>query len=459
MLDVWGWADDSSAPMVLLALSGVMILALLLLYGPLTVRWIRTAGLDQKLRKLAQYAPETPERSVNAWARLFQGSPAEFQWNELQHRWLESRSGVEKVAPQNSISLATVLDRWPLLPRGLRRTFLDSLPGLFVLMGIAGALFSLSAAVSMQAEQKHALAITDFAAIALRPALWGLSLAVLTSAASRLFHGAFEHHSESIDRNASQAFTDFCAENPIELEVESADPLPPLNETTPALEELEATHLAHLQLNNVTQQMSSLIDHLHESGFALRNAASALRSTQSRVEDNSEEIRISLKQAASTIVDQGGFIQMSLDQIRKTLGESTAQNQSVQVHTQTPPVKDLALLAATPASSRKPTSVSGRRLGPDPYARREAEELSDSRTAQRLLERHEMEASPESKNAPTRSESSKAASGKLSDLLVSPHGSAKSRFPQSLKAVDTRERASSETKVSSLSDGKGNSAL
>jgi hypothetical protein len=455
VLDVWGWADDSSAPMVLLVLSGVMILAFLLLYVPLTVRWIRTAGLDHKLRALTQHAPETPERSVDAWTRVFQGSPAEFQWNELHNRWLAPRSAVEEVTAQSPTSLATILDRWPLLPGGLRRTFLDSLPGLFVLMGMAGALFSLSAAVSMHAERQSALSITDLAAIGLGPALWGLSLAVLTSVASRLFHGVFEHYSESIDRNASEAFADFCAENPIKVEVELAASPPPLNQTTSPVTEVEATHIAHLQLNNVTRQMSSLIEHLHESGFALRNAASALRSTQSRIENNSEEIRISLKQAASTIVDQGGFIQMSLDQIRKTLGESAARKPSVQVPAQAPPVKDLALQAATPISSKNPTSISGRRLGPDPYARKEAEEQSDSRTAQRLLEQHELEASPESKKAPMRSESSKAASGKLSDLLASPHDSAKSRFPQSRKTVDTRERGSSETKISSAGDGAG----
>ena len=454
VLDVWRWTDDSSPPLALLALSGVMVLAFLLLYGPLTLRWIRTAGLDRKLRELTRHVPETPERSVYAWTKVFQGSPAEFQWNELQNRWIASRSSVEEATAQSPTSLAAILDRWPLLPRGLRRTFLDSLPGLLVLMGMAGALFSLSTAVNMPAERQSALAITDLAAIALGPALWGLSLAVLTSAASRLFHGAFEHHSESIDRNASQAFSDFCAENPVQIEDEPAAPRPPLKEAIPPVTEIEATHSAHLQLNNVTRQMSSLIDHLHESGFALRNAASALRSTQSRIENNSEEVRISLKQAASTIVDQGGFIQMSLDQIRNTLGESAARKQIVRVPAQTPPLKDLALKAAAPVSSESPPSISGRRLGPDPYATREAEEQSDSKTVQRLLERHELEAPPESRKAPIRSESGKEASGKLSDLLARPHDSAESQFPQSRKAVGTRKRGASETKSPSLSNGE-----
>ena len=455
VLDVWSRTNDSSGSVVVLALSGVMTLAFLALYVPLTVRWIRTARLDRKLRKLTRYAPETPERSIDAWTRAFQGSPAEFQWNELHNRWIASRRAVKEGAAQSPTSLATILDRWPLLPLGLRRTFLDSLPGLLVLMGIAGALFSLSATVNMHAEQQSALAITDLAAIALGPALWGFSLAVLTSAASRLFHGSFEHHSESIDRNASLAFTDFCAENPAEIEVEMETSLPPLNEISPSVMEMEATHIAHLQLNNVTRQMSSLIEHLHESGFALRNAASALRSTQSRIENNSEEIRISLKQAASTIVDQGGFIQMSLDQIRKTLGESAARKKSAQMPAPAaPPAKDLTLKAATPLSSESPTSSSGRRLGPDPYARRETEEQIDSKTVQRLLDHHELESPPASEKASIRLESTKEASGKLSDLLDRPNDLTKNRFPQSLKAVNTRGKEPSETSTPSPRDGE-----
>ena len=443
--DMGRWTDDASGQAVLLALAGVMALAFLLVYGPLTVRWIRTATLDWKLRALAKHTPETPERNFDAWNRAFEGSPAELQWNELRNHWITSRTAPKEEFDPSPTSMAAVLVRWPLLPRGLRRTFLESLPGLFILMGMAGALFSLSSAVNMQSEQAGTLTIADLAAIALGPALWGLGLALLTSVVSRFFHGVFENHSESIDRNALQAFTDFRAENPIGIEDEAVATTPPTQDTSLPVTEIEATHIAHLQLNNVTRQMSSLINHLHESGFALRNAASALRSTQSRVENNSEEIRISLKQAASTIVDQGGFIQMSLDQIRKTLGDSAAPKQSAQVSAQALPVENIVLEAAIPIASESVPSRAGRRLGPDPYARKEAEEQNDSKKVEKLVEHHELEGSLGSARKTVRSESSQATSGKLSDLLARTHDSTERGFSASLKSAGTRKRGSAAT--------------
>ena len=412
VIDAWRWPQDPSSQVALLALGFVFFVAFVLIYLPLSIQWVRIARLNRKLKQLAHPTGGAPSGRPEEWDRAFLNSPAEFHWSELQSRW---HSQLESKASGEPASLASMLDRWPLLRRGLRRKALDSVPGLLMLLGVMGAVASMSLAFPALFRTNPALSGLGTAVLA--APLWGLSLALIATLASRLFHGVFEHYNESLDRHASVAFQDFCGAHREETQGTQAEVTRLLDPEFHRDPELESTHLAHLQLNKVTRQMSSLIDHLHESGFALRNAASALRSTQGRLENNSEEIRISLKQAASAVVDQGGFIQMSLDQIRATLNKPEVPFQRLRVPESSSP-ENISLDPSTQGQADSPSSSAGRRLGPDPYTRLEARDREDVKTVQRLLERHESEGPPHPIEDATPLHSSKEGSGKLSDLLA-----------------------------------------
>ncbi|MAI25757.1 MAG: hypothetical protein CMN75_06965 [Spirochaeta sp.] len=414
VIDAWRWPQDPSTQAALLALGFVFFVAIVLLYLPLSIQWVRVAKLNRKLGQLAHPTAAATSASPEKWNRAFQNSPAEFQWSELQSRWV---SQITSNASGEPASLASMLQRWPLAQRGLRGKALDSVPGLLMLLGVMGAVVSMSLAFSNPAAFGSAPAMSGLGATVLAAPLWGLSLALIATLASRLFHGVFEHYNESLDRHASAAFQDFCDAHREETQSTQAEVTRLLDPEFHKDPELESTHLAHLQLNKVTRQMSSLIDHLHESGFALRNAASALRSTQGRLENNSEEIRISLKQAASAVVDQGGFIQMSLDQIRATLKQPEIPIQRLRVPESSQP-EDLPLNPSNPVQTDSTSSSAGLRLGPDPYARLEARDREDAKTVQRLLERRESEGASRTIEDVAPLDTTKEGPGKLSDLLA-----------------------------------------
>ena len=418
VIDAWRWPQDPSSQAALLALGFVFSLAILLLYLPLSIQWVRVARLNRKLGHLAHPSEADASGSPEKWDRAFQNSPAEFQWGELQSRW---SSQIMSNASGEPASLASMLQRWPLIRRGLRGKALESVPGLLILLGLMGSVVSMSLTFSDPAAFGTAPAMSGVAATVLTAPLWGLSLALIATLASRLFHGVFEHYNESLDRHTSAAFRDFCHAHREETQGTPAEVTRLLEPEFHKDPELESTHLAHLQLNKVTRQMSSLIDHLHESGFALRNAASALRSTQGRLENNSEEVRISLKQAASAVVDQGGFIQMSLDQIRATLKQPEIPIQRLKVP-EASPSEDVPLDPSNPVQADSTSSSAGLRLGPDPYARLEARDREDAKTVQRLLERRESEETPRAIEDVAPLRTSREGSGKLSDLLAQASG-------------------------------------
>lgn len=419
VIDAWRWTGEPSSQLALLVLGAVMVLASGLVYGPLLIKWAQVARLDRELARLAKGTTASRPGQLAHWSQAFQGSPAESQWNELQKRWREQRDGAEPGMALEPAPLSRILKRWPLLPYGMRRTALDSLPGGLMLLGVMGAVLSLSVLLSKASSHEGSPLMSGLGPVVLSAPLWGLTLALVAGFASRLFHGIFDYYSESLDRRTWVALTAFAHENAREAKPRFAGSTAERQREIPDAPEVESTHLAHLQLNKVTQQMASLIEHLHESGFALRNAASALASTQGRIENNSEEIRISLKQAASTVVDQGGFIQMSLDQIRTALDRPELAQSHRRVSNEPPASAELTLERSRETEPERLPSSAGRRLGPDPYARAEARETDDAKSVQRLLEKHQ-----ESKNhtqpipAARLKARSKEVPGKLSDLLA-----------------------------------------
>ena len=435
VIDAWSWPSDPANQAALLALGFVFFAALVFLYIPLLSRGLQMARLDRRLRKLAERKEDSVSPTLDEWDRAFLESPVASQWTELKNHW---RSSIELEASGKHTSLASVLDRWPLLPLGLRRRALESVPGLLMLLGLMGAVLSLSLAFPTSTPAEIGWA-SGIAPKILTAPLWGLSLALLANLVSRLFQGAFEHYSESLDRHTSAAFPDFCDEQRAGMQTTPTPVTPFLESEFHGDPELESTHLAHLQLNKVTRQLSSLIEHLHESGFALRNAASALRSTQGRIENNSEEIRISLKQAASAVVDQGGFIQMSLDQIRATLHKPELPVQSLQMPETSAPAKDVTRKPPKEVQADATPAGAGRRLGPDPYARMEDQEQRDAKAAQRLLERHEAETSSHSIGTTPSRRLPKDGPGKLSDLLAGTPEKKNEANPKPLRSVNQGE--------------------
>jgi ABC-type transporter Mla subunit MlaD len=213
------WATDPSSQTAILAVLAVAALSLLLVYGPLCLQLVRIRKLQRGVA--SAFVEESPSKILRREiAVAFERSPLSFQWQEFLQRWKNaceaqpqsgSPAGDEARAP---VRLAEVMDEYPALARGPRRSLLPSLPGLFLATGLLGTFVGLTLAipeaVSSSGRDQQIASLVEHVGLALRSSLWGLALSIAASFATRWIEGRLEAQTESLDlwvRRAYRAIT------------------------------------------------------------------------------------------------------------------------------------------------------------------------------------------------------------------------------------------------------------
>ncbi|MCH2185355.1 hypothetical protein MK280_05735, partial [Myxococcota bacterium] len=128
-----------------LGVLAVGVLAIFFVYVPWTVRLLRVGRLNRALKR-AQAAAENPAETLRAdIARAFERSPLASQWESFSARWRSSQALGER--DRAAVRLIDIFDDQPIVATGAIKNLLPALPGLFVAMGVLGALIGLAAAV------------------------------------------------------------------------------------------------------------------------------------------------------------------------------------------------------------------------------------------------------------------------------------------------------------------------
>ena len=193
------------------ALFGVLaagIVALLFLYLPLIVRLLRVGRLNRALKR-AHTAEENPADNLRAeTARAFERSPLASQWESFSARWRSSQALGE--TDRAAVRLIDIFDDQPIVASGAIKNLLPALPGLFVAMGVLGALLGFAGAVATSApsflSDASAQGLTFQISSALRCALWGVAFSMGSVILSRTLEGRFDRLAESLDRMVEGAF-------------------------------------------------------------------------------------------------------------------------------------------------------------------------------------------------------------------------------------------------------------
>lgn len=447
LLDSLYWPSDPSSRFALLALASIALLAGVLLYLPFVWRWIGIARLDRRLRRAARRHSNSPEVQRQELATLFQRSPVEFQWTEFHRRW--SRVQGPAALKGVPVRFATTLQQWPLLPRGMRRTALDAVPGLLVATSIFGAIFVLSISLGRPEAPIGQAALLNLVAVALRAPLWGLALAIFAGVAGRLIQGTFDHYSESLDQLVSRAFMPLPhGDSPSLEEARRKNSLTADTRGQTGIADTTASvEAASRLISRVSQQVSALLDQLSQAGSALRDTASVMQSSQDITKSSSAEMRVSLEQAASSMMDQRERIEAGLAEFPPTLAQfdERAEEDPPPASRDARPTRE-AEAGSSPMAS---TPRSGRWLGPDPYARQGAGADFDLDRAERLLDAHGLGPQPVPTRPVDRTSSLVEASRGLSSLLTRPRPRLKKLLAEpsdsAHRAVEPSERTELES--------------
>jgi len=184
------------------------VLAILFVYLPLLVRLFRVARLNRALKR-AHVAAENPADNLRAeTARAFERSPLASQWESFAARWRSSQALGE--GDRAAVRLIDVLDDQPIVASGAIKNLLPALPGLFVAMGVLGALIGFTGAVATSTPSSlsgaGAQGLTFQIASALWCALWGVAFSMGSVILSRSIEGRFDRLAESLDRMVEGAF-------------------------------------------------------------------------------------------------------------------------------------------------------------------------------------------------------------------------------------------------------------
>lgn len=459
LLDGWTWPPDGSGQFALLALALVGFLALTALYLPLLWRWVGIARLDRKLFRAARNHANGSELHREELADFFMRSPVEFQWKEFDRRW--NRAHDPGSLQEIPVRFASILRQWPLLPRGIRRTALDALPSLLVAMGILGAIFVLSLSLGRPDADTGRAAIVQLMAVALQAPLWGLALAILAGVAGRLIQGAFDHYSASLDQFVSCAFSTVLpgesgSLDPLEsVEILDFDTAQAPNESD-SQESFSATSGL---IAEVTEQVSGLIQELRQAGSALQERASAMQPpTPDTVESTRSEIRDSFENEESSPTAQPERGALNTDEFPSTDSRIEAPSDAEEAPTAEtrPDTRPAPEPKKAPEPQRSPmisARPSGRWLGPDPFAAREAEEAVKLEPVDRGFESRGFEPSESASFRKVDGRSSLAeASRGLSGLLARPTPRVR-EFPGKPSDPGPIDHASREPKEAKSSPG------
>ena len=207
----WSPFPGSTYPDPDAALFGVLAagaFALLFVYLPLVLRLFRVGRLNRALKR-AHASAENPADNLRAeTARAFERSPLASQWESFSARWRSSQALGE--SDRAAVRLIDILDDQPIVASGAIKNLLPALPGLFVAMGVLGALIGFTGAVATSPPASLSDAsvqgLTFQIAGALWCALWGVAFSMGSVILSRSLEGRFDRLAESLDRMVEGAF-------------------------------------------------------------------------------------------------------------------------------------------------------------------------------------------------------------------------------------------------------------
>jgi ABC-type transporter Mla subunit MlaD len=193
---------------------GLALVVAVTVYLPLLIRLVRLYVMERQLRGLSDYAsPRDAKANKEVVHRdirnLLGDSPIAGAYQEFERRWKTAvlTEGLDR-AP---IRLIDVLDERPLLPFGPRRSLLPVLPGLFLGVGVFGALSGLipslgSVTEDMLSGSAQSTWMVTQLGLALRATAWGFLCALVASVAGRLLEGAFSARGHALDQILEEAF-------------------------------------------------------------------------------------------------------------------------------------------------------------------------------------------------------------------------------------------------------------
>lgn len=196
------WSSDPATRRALWTLFGLVVPVACLVLLPLALRALRLFLLERRMRDtLEEYEPKGPAAQRGALRELLRGSILARPFEEFERRW--TSANLTEGSGRAPIRLLDVLEDQPLLPIGPRRSLLPALPGLFLGIGVFGALFGLIPGVTGLAAPIVAEGAIDPLALqlglALRTTAWGFAAAIAASIAGRLVEGSFETRSRGLD--------------------------------------------------------------------------------------------------------------------------------------------------------------------------------------------------------------------------------------------------------------------
>ena len=196
------WSSDPATRRALWTLFGLVVPIASLVFVPLVVRAIRLFLLERRLRDtLDEYEAKGPAAQRGALREWLRDSALKRQFEEFERRW--TAANLTEGSGRAPIRLLDVLEDQPLLSIGPRRSLLPALPGLFLGIGVFGALFGLIPSVTgLSAPVAIDGSIDPLAlklGLALRATAWGFATAIAASIAGRLVEGSFEARSRGLD--------------------------------------------------------------------------------------------------------------------------------------------------------------------------------------------------------------------------------------------------------------------
>ena len=196
------WSGDPATRRALWTIFGLVVPIALAVLAPLIVRATRLFFLERRLRDtLDEYETKGPAAQRGALREWLRDSALRRQFAEFERRW--STAQITEGGGRAPIRLLDVLEDQPLLPMGPRRSLIPVLPGLFLGIGVFGALFGLIPSVSGLAVPTTGEAPIDPLALqlglALRATAWGFASAIAASIVGRLVEGSFEARSRGLD--------------------------------------------------------------------------------------------------------------------------------------------------------------------------------------------------------------------------------------------------------------------
>lgn len=204
------WSSDPATQRSLWMLLGAIGLAVVSVYGPLGWRLAQLFLLERRLGEALGDAASGRGAGAHDAARdVLADSPLADAWSEFERRW--STAQLAETPDRAPIRLADVLDDRPLLAFGPRRSLLPILPGLFIALGVFGALLELIpslaglGAEAASAEARSAWMATQVA-VALRATAWGFVAAIGAGLGGRMIEGGFAARAVGLDALIEQAY-------------------------------------------------------------------------------------------------------------------------------------------------------------------------------------------------------------------------------------------------------------